>query len=118
MVLKQTNQTTSTFDNLKWGIVILLLAAGVFANHYFASQMLAWRVLAGLVLLSIVTWIASQTVTGRRAWLFAREAHIEMRKVVWPTRPETTQTTLIVVVMVIIVALLLWGVDSVLLWAI
>ncbi|TIR54961.1 MAG: preprotein translocase subunit SecE, partial [Mesorhizobium sp.] len=40
----------------------------------------------------------------------------EIRKVVWPTRQETTQTTLIVVAVVLVMALLLWGLDSLLGW--
>ena len=45
-----------------------------------------------------------------------KEARIEIRKVVWPTRQETTQTTLIVVAVVLVMALLLWGLDSLLGW--
>jgi preprotein translocase subunit SecE len=45
-----------------------------------------------------------------------KEARGEIRKVVWPTRQETTQTTLIVVVVVLVMALLLWGLDSLLGW--
>jgi preprotein translocase subunit SecE len=48
----------------------------------------------------------------------AKEARIEIRKVVWPTRQETTQTTLIVVVMVILVGLILWAMDSTLSWSV
>jgi preprotein translocase subunit SecE len=48
--------------------------------------------------------------------VLAKEARVEIRKVVWPTRQETTQTTLIVVAVVLVMSLLLWGVDSLLGW--
>jgi preprotein translocase subunit SecE len=48
------------------------------------------------------------------AWQFLVEARMEVRKVVWPGRTETTQTTLLVVGMVFIVAILLWAYDSLL----
>ena len=54
----------------------------------------------------------------KAAWDLAKEARVEIRKVVWPSREETTQTTLIVVAVVIFVALILWGLDSGLSWLI
>jgi preprotein translocase subunit SecE len=55
---------------------------------------------------------------GKAAWEFRREAIIEVRKVVWPTRKETVQTTMVVLVVVIIMAILLWALDSMLAWAV
>lgn len=49
---------------------------------------------------------------------FAREARVELRKVIWPTRQETLQTTLVVLVMVVVVAIFLWLLDMLLLWAV
>ena len=62
--------------------------------------------------------VALQTEKGAAAWDLAKEARVEVRKVVWPTPQETTQTTLIVVVVVLIVALMLWGIDSGLSWGV
>jgi len=59
-----------------------------------------------------------QTEKGAWAWNLAKEARVEVRKVVWPTTQETTQTTLIVVAVVIVVALILWGLDSSLSWGV
>jgi preprotein translocase subunit SecE len=55
---------------------------------------------------------------GGAAWSYVKATNVEVRKVVWPTRQETLQTTLIVIIMVILVALMLWGIDSVLGWAV
>ena len=49
-------------------------------------------------------------------WNLAKAARVEIRKVVWPTRQETTQTTLIVLGVVLLMALILWGLDSLLGW--
>ena len=42
----------------------------------------------------------------------------ELKKVTWPTKQETTQTTLGVIFVVIIVGILLWLFDMLLGWAI
>ena len=61
--------------------------------------------------ISISLLIVSQTLKGRQAIDFVREAQVEVRKIVWPTRQETTQTTLFVIIVVIIFAILLWVLD-------
>ncbi|MEK9649175.1 MAG: preprotein translocase subunit SecE, partial [Gammaproteobacteria bacterium] len=63
-------------------------------------------------------WIAAQTSKGSAFVSLCMDARTEIRKVVWPTRTETTHTTMIVVVAVIIVAIILWGLDSFLSWLI
>ena len=103
-------------DGLKWGFVAVLVAAGVYGNFYFSSESLLLRV-AGLFVLAIVAGVvALQTVKGDAFWTLLKEAKTEIRKVVWPTRQETVQTTLIVVVVVLIMGLILWGLDSLLGW--
>jgi preprotein translocase subunit SecE len=77
-----------------------------------------YRVLALVVLALIAGWIATRTEKGKAFVQLALEARTEIRKVVWPTRQETTQTTLIVVVVVVIVAIILWALDSTLSWLI
>ena len=54
--------------------------------------------------------------SGEIAWNLIKEARSEIRRVVWPTNNETTQTTLVVLVMVFIFSLILWGLDSLLSW--
>ena len=60
--------------------------------------------------------IALRTEQGAETLEFMQGARTELRKVVWPTRAETTQTTLIVIAMVVIMGLLLWLLDSLLFW--
>lgn len=103
-------------DSLKWLLVAVLVVAGVGGNIYFAGTSLLYRVLGLLVLAAIAGWIALQTSKGAAFWKLTKEARVEIRKVVWPTRQEAVQTTLIVVVFVIVMALLLWGLDSLIGW--
>lgn len=106
----------SRFDALKWLVVVVLVVVGVVANHYFAAQSILYRVIGLLVLAAIAAFIALQTVKGQAFFGLLKDARTEIRKVVWPTRQETTQTTLIVVAVVLVMALLLWGLDSLLGW--
>ena len=104
------------FDVLKWVVVVALVAVGVVGNQYFSAEPILYRVLALLALAAVAAYVALQTVKGQAFFVLAKEARAEIRKVVWPTRQETTQTTLIVVAVVLVMALLLWGLDSLLGW--
>ncbi len=112
----KVDDPSSKLDTLKWIVAIALLLAGVVLSTYYASQPLVFHVIGWLILGCIVVLIALQTVRGRNTWGFLKEAQIELRKVVWPTRRETLQTTLVVILMVAITAVFLWGIDSLLLW--
>lgn len=117
MVTKVESQT-SRFDSVKWVLVVLIIICGVYANSYFATESMLYRALAGVVLAAIAVAIALQTEQGRATWELAKEARVEIRKVVWPTPEERLQTTLIVVAVVIFVAFVLWALDSGLSWII
>ena len=103
-------------DSVKWLLAGGLLLAGIGGFHYFAEQSLLFRVIGLLVVVAVVAVVVLQTDKGRIGWEFVRDARTEVRKVVWPTRRETLQTTGIVVVMVSLVALMLWMLDSLLGW--
>lgn len=110
-------ETESTrLDGLKWLIVALLVAVGVGGNMYFAGQSLLYRVVVLLVLAALAVYVALQTTKGAEFWKLVKEAKIEIRKVVWPTRQESMQTTLIVFAFVLVTALILWGLDTLVGW--
>lgn len=106
----------SRFDGLKWLLVTALVAVAVVGNSYFANESLLYRVLAIVALAAVAGLVALQTARGRAFWTLVKGSRTEIRKVVWPTRQETVQTTLIVVAFVLVVALILWGLDSFLGW--
>jgi preprotein translocase subunit SecE len=103
-------------DIFKWVAVVLLVTVAVVGNNYFSEESLLYRLIAILVLAGLAGFIGLQTVKGKAFSVLAREAKTEIRRVVWPTRQETVQTTLIVLAVVIFMSLVLWGVDSLLGW--
>ncbi|WP_071873529.1 preprotein translocase subunit SecE [Atopomonas hussainii] len=108
----------ATLDIAKWIVVALLVAAAVVGNHYFAQEPVLYRVLGVVALAVVALLVALQTVKGAAFAQMVKDARVEMRKVVWPTRQETQQTTLVVLGVVVVMALILWGMDSLLGWVI
>ena len=105
-------------DTFKLGLALLIIVAGLVCFYLFDDYSLLFRVIGLLVGVGISVAIALQTVKGKEIWGYFRDAQIEVRKVVWPTRQETIQTTLSVRVMVILVAIILWLLDMFLGWSI
>jgi preprotein translocase subunit SecE len=108
----------SAFDTAKLILAIFLLLGGVVGYYYFSEQALIYRIL-GVVGLSIsAVAVVLTTAMGKGFLGFLKEARIEVRKVVWPTRQETVQATLVVVALVFLVGLILWLLDMGLFWGI
>ncbi|GGB72589.1 preprotein translocase subunit SecE [Shewanella basaltis] len=110
-----TENQSNSLDIVKWGVAALLIAAAVIGNQFYADANVVARVAGVIIAFAIAGVIALQTIKGKQALSFAREAHIEVRKVVWPTRQEALNTTFIVLAATGVVALVLWGLDAVLL---
>jgi preprotein translocase subunit SecE len=108
---EKVNEQGKGLDWVKWGVVAALVAAGVYANSYFAAESLLLRTIGLLVLAGVAGWVAVQTTRGRAFLELCLEARTEIRKVVWPSRQETTQTTIVVLIVVFVVALILWLLD-------
>lgn len=106
----------SRFDLMKWLVVVALVVVGVVGNQLYSDESILYRVIVLLILGFVAAFVALRTSKGQALFSLTREARAEIRKVVWPTRQETTQTTLIVVAVVLVMALLLWGLDSLLGW--
>ena len=103
-------------DKFKIALALLLLVAGVAGFYFLAEQPTILRVLSVLGGLGAAAAVAWLTEPGQRFFVFAREAWVETRKVVWPTRKETVQTTGIIFAFVVIMALFLWFADKSLEW--
>lgn len=104
----------ASLDMIKLAVSAFLLIVGIVAFYYLASLSTLLRVVGLLVISGGAVAIALQTAPGRLLWQFMTDARMEVRKVVWPSRQETLQTTLVVVVMVLIVGITLWLFDMVL----
>ncbi|MGA2654638.1 MAG: preprotein translocase subunit SecE [Gammaproteobacteria bacterium] len=107
-------QPSGALDTLKWFGVLLFIIGGIFGFYYFSDYALYLRVIGLLVVVGLIGVLALQTVKGRQALEFFKGARSEVRKVVWPTRQETTQLTIIVLVVVLIAAVCLWVADFIL----
>ena len=105
-------------DKLKILVAVLIVIGSIGAFYYFGDESLLMRVLGLLFALAVVTYVMLQTAMGKGAWAFAQDAQVELKKVVWPTRKETIQTTLIVMAMVILIGIFLWLLDMLLVWAV
>ncbi len=112
----KAEQNTSSLDVVKWLLVAALVIVGVVGNQYFAAQPILYRAIALVVIGMVAFLLALQTAKGRTMMQLAKEARGEIRRVVWPSRQETVQTTLIVVAVVLVMGLLLWGLDTLIGW--
>lgn len=114
--MSATSETqSSSFDSIKWIVAIALLAAAVLGNYYYGETVsILYRAIGVVLLVTVAGIVAGMTGKGRRFRSFAKESRTEVRRVVWPSRQEATQTTIIVVVATAIVSLILWGMDAIL----
>ena len=105
-------------DKIKLGLAVLLVIAGV-AGFYVlkdsAAILRVTSVLAGLVAAALVAWTSAP---GREFFVYAQESVAETKKVVWPSRKETVQTTGMVLAFVLVMAIFLWIVDALLVWGV
>jgi preprotein translocase subunit SecE len=108
----QTEEKEYRFDVIKWALVIVLIAVGVVGNSHFSAQPLLYRVLALIALAAVAIFVGYNTQKGADLWSLVQGSMVELRKVVWPTRQETNQTTLIVVAVVLVMSIILWLVDT------
>ena len=106
--------TSKTLDNLKWLLALAVFAFAVVGNSYFIEIPFLYRVLGVLFLFLVGLGLIAVTNFGSNAIKLMRESRTEIRKVVWPTRMETTQTFMIVFGAIIVLCLFFWGLESLL----
>ncbi len=110
---------SSRQDSLLLVVAAALFAGGLFAFYYFDPQLATVvRLLILLAAFGAAAAIGYRTQTGRDVWDAISGARTELRKVIWPTRQESVQTTIMIAVVVVIMALLMWGLDSTLLFGV
>jgi preprotein translocase subunit SecE len=98
-------------DKLKLSLAALILGGALAAFYYFADHSILLRVIGLLLAVGLAAAIAYRTQTGTEVAAFSRGALLEVRKVVWPTGKETSQTTFVVLIMVVLMGLILWLFD-------
>jgi preprotein translocase subunit SecE len=105
-------------DKFKLVLAVILVIAGVAGFYYLGDSALIIRVgsvMGGMVAGALV---ALTSGPGRQFYAFSQEAVVETRKVVWPSRKETVQTTGMVLAFVLVMAIFLWIVDALLVWGV
>ena len=112
-----TENATTVADKVKLVIAALLVAAGIWAYYWLGEgTALVLRILAvvaGVLAGAAVAWFSAP---GKEFAVFAAESVTEVKKVVWPTRKETMQTTAAVFAFVVVMAVFLWVSDKTLEW--
>ena len=108
--------TSKTLDNLKWLLALLAFGAAVVGNSYFVEVAFLYRVLGVVFLFIVGLTLISLTSFGSNSIKLMRESRTEIRKVVWPTRMETTQTFMIVFGSIVVLCLFFWGLESLLIF--
>jgi preprotein translocase subunit SecE len=111
----EVENQSSSFDGIKWVVAFAILIAAVAGNYMYSEQVsVLWRAIGVVAAIAIALFTAGQTTKGQNVFSFAKESRTEVRKVVWPTRQETLQTTIIVIIATLIMSLILWGLDGIL----
>ena len=106
----------SIADKIKLVIAVALVAAGIAGYYLLAAQSILLRVLSVVAGIAAGVAVAWASAPGQEFAAFARESLAEVRKVVWPTRKETMQTTAAVFAFVVVMAVFLWVSDKTLEW--
>lgn len=114
MVAKTEQVVSNKLDVFKLLLAIAILIAGIVGFYYYEAESQLYRVLGVVFMAGVAIAISSTTNLGQNLIGFGREARMEVRKVVWPSRQETVQTTLMVIVAVIVIGIFLWLIDMLL----
>ena len=117
MIAQTETSQSGALDTIKLLISAAVLVGGLYGYYYYENDLaLPLRVLMVLGSAGAGIAIAMTSTQGQRLWHFIQGSRVEIRKVIWPTRQETTQTAIAVFVFTLILALFFWALDSGLLW--
>ncbi len=105
---------SNSMDPIKWILTFALLGGAVVGNYMLEDLSVLIRAIGVVAAVAAAMGIASQTLKGQEFIAFSKEAKLEVRKVVWPTRQEAIHTTIIVMIATVVMALILWGLDGIL----
>lgn len=114
--LPKSGKQGSKLDLILWVLVFLLFFIGICATYYYRELAAPLKLSIWILLLLISVGLISKTAVGKTLLEFGKKARVELRKVVWPTRQTTIQVTLVVGLIVVIMSLILWMIDSGVIW--
>ncbi len=116
MATTDIDTVSTSADKAKLAATGLLVVGGVAAFYLLGKQDLWLRVITLLVMIAAGVAVFFTSAPGKELVAFGQDSIKELRKVVWPTRPEATQMTLYVFAFVVVMALFLWLTDKTLEW--
>ena len=109
----QQEGVSSALNTVLWVLAVVIVAVGIYGNSAYSSEYsFFYRALALLPMALVAGFALIKTNKGAAFSRLVKESRQEIRRVVWPTRQETTQTTLMVAVVVVVMGLILWGLDT------
>jgi preprotein translocase subunit SecE len=111
---EQVETGASALDTAKLVAAVAILVGGIAAFYLLGTLPLAARWVIVLAALGAGIFVALQSAQGRALWQFVQGSRVELRKVVWPTRQETLQTTLVVMVAILVMGIFFWILDYIL----
>ncbi len=106
----------TVIDTVKLVLAGGIVFAGVYGYTSYPEIPVVVRALGMLASFGLAVWVALQSAQGQTLWRFIQASRIEMRKVVWPTREETIQTTVAVLIFATLMGVFFWLFDLILLW--
>ena len=115
-MIEKNIETKSSKSYLILSIGVLI--TGMILFYYYSDVRLFYRVVGMISVVIFSAFIAYQSDFGKLVYTYITDSKVEIKKVTWPTKQETTQTTLGVIFVVIVVGILLWLFDMLLGWAI
>jgi preprotein translocase subunit SecE len=118
MVAKAESQGSSFLDTVKLLLAVVLVIAGIVGFYYFETESLLYRVLGLLGAILLAVGVAYTSTSGKALAGFMKNSRTEVRKMVWPTRVETMQTTLMILFIVLLLSIFLWLIDMLLGWGV
>ena len=113
---QETRSSAGPLDIVLLALASLVVLASLVAYYYFEATPVVVRALGILVGLGVAAALVYRTQLGQFLWQFIQGSRGEIRKIVWPTRQETTQTTLAVFVFILVMGIFFWSLDFLLLW--
>jgi preprotein translocase subunit SecE len=107
----KVDREPTALDTAKLALAVVILLAGIVGYYYYADLPAVVRALGVIVSVVVAAWVAMQTARGELLWKFIQASRVELRKVVWPTREETVQTTIAVLIFAAVMGVFFWLLD-------
>lgn len=107
----KADSTPTAFDTAKLALAVAIVVGGIFGYYYYAGLPMVVRVVIVLASLAVAALVVLQSAQGQALSRFIQASRVELRKVVWPTREETVQTTVAVLIFAAVMGTFFWLLD-------